>query len=101
MFLILVNLYHVDVNKVIIITQVTADSKHTLQQFLSVCPKRVCISTVGVRKDLYRRDPNKVPFFFIYIYKTIFLLLLLKKYVCIFIFFLSQYKEGPLQEGPK
>jgi len=40
--------------------KVTADSKHTLQQFLSVCPKRVCISTVGVRKDLYRRDPNKV-----------------------------------------
>ena len=28
---------------------------------LQVCPKRVCISTVGVRKDLYNRDPNKVP----------------------------------------
>ncbi|KAH8259042.1 hypothetical protein KR038_002562 [Drosophila bunnanda] len=28
---------------------------------LQVCPKRVCISTVGVRKDLYRRDPHKVP----------------------------------------
>lgn len=28
---------------------------------LSVCPKRVCISTVGVRKDLFQRDPYKVP----------------------------------------
>lgn len=27
---------------------------------LAVCPKRVCISTVGVRKDLFRRDPHKV-----------------------------------------
>jgi phosphatidylinositol glycan class K len=27
---------------------------------LAVCPKRVCISTVGVRKDLFLRDPNKV-----------------------------------------
>lgn len=28
---------------------------------LRVCPKRECISTVGVRKDLYSKDPNKVP----------------------------------------
>ncbi|XP_068159078.1 putative GPI-anchor transamidase [Drosophila tropicalis] len=35
-------------------------SKRTIGDFLQVCPKRVCISTVGVRKDLYRRDPNKV-----------------------------------------
>jgi glycosylphosphatidylinositol transamidase (GPIT) subunit GPI8 len=27
---------------------------------LTVCPKRVCISTVGVRKDLFPRDPQKV-----------------------------------------
>lgn len=27
---------------------------------LAVCPKRVCISTVGVRKDLFSRDPHKV-----------------------------------------
>ncbi|KAG7174391.1 GPI-anchor transamidase-like [Homarus americanus] len=27
---------------------------------LQVCPKRVCISTVGVRQDLYQRDPNDV-----------------------------------------
>lgn len=25
-----------------------------------MCPKRVCISTVGVRKDLYPKDPNDV-----------------------------------------
>lgn len=30
-------------------------------EFLTVCPKRVCISTVGIRKDLYPKDPNKVP----------------------------------------
>lgn len=33
----------------------------SIPQQLQVCPKRVCISTVGVRKDLYRRDPHKVP----------------------------------------
>lgn len=26
-----------------------------------MCPKRVCISTVGVRKDLFGRDPHTVP----------------------------------------
>lgn len=26
-----------------------------------MCPKRVCISTVGVRKDLYPKDPHNVP----------------------------------------
>ena len=44
-------------------------------EFLKVCPKRVCISTVGTRTDLFRyiscpsnftqitcrRDPNLVP----------------------------------------
>lgn len=30
-------------------------------EFLTVCPKRVCISTVGVRRDLYPKDPNSVP----------------------------------------
>lgn len=25
-----------------------------------MCPKHVCISTVGVRKDLFNRDPDKV-----------------------------------------
>lgn len=40
--------------------RVTPDSKKTLAQFLQVCPKRVCISTVGVRLDLYKRDPNHV-----------------------------------------
>lgn len=28
---------------------------------MAVCPKAVCISTVGVRKDLFKRDPYKVP----------------------------------------
>lgn len=31
-----------------------------LPQQLQVCPKRVCISTVGVRQDLYKRDPKTV-----------------------------------------
>ena len=29
--------------------------------FLQVCPKRLCISTVGKRTDLFPRDPFKVP----------------------------------------
>ncbi|XP_054728245.1 putative GPI-anchor transamidase [Anastrepha obliqua] len=41
--------------------KVQPHSKKTMDEFLQVCPKRVCISTVGVRKDLYRRDPSKVP----------------------------------------
>lgn len=28
---------------------------------LRVCPKSVCISTVGVRKDLFKRNPDQVP----------------------------------------
>ncbi|KAG8041478.1 hypothetical protein G9C98_002771 [Cotesia typhae] len=28
---------------------------------LKVCPKHYCLSTVGVRQDLFRRDPEKVP----------------------------------------
>merc|ERR1719154_1031707 len=36
--------------------RVTPDSKKTMGEFL-----RVCISTVGTRTDLFRRDPNKVP----------------------------------------
>ena len=30
-------------------------------EFLQVCPKRDCISTVGKRTDLFARDPFKVP----------------------------------------
>ena len=30
-------------------------------EFLKVCPKRLCISTVGTRTDLFARDPSKVP----------------------------------------
>ncbi|MCL4131804.1 UNVERIFIED_CONTAM: hypothetical protein GTU68_022925, partial [Idotea baltica] len=40
--------------------KVNPDSKKTLDQFLQVCPKRVCISNVGVRKDLYHRSPSAV-----------------------------------------
>ncbi|GLV40354.1 Phosphatidylinositol glycan anchor biosynthesis class K [Carabus blaptoides fortunei] len=41
--------------------KVDMGSTRTMGEFLSVCPKRVCISTVGVRKDLFQRDPYKVP----------------------------------------
>lgn len=41
--------------------KVTPDSKKSMGEFLQVCPKRVCISTVGIRKDLYPKDPYKVP----------------------------------------
>lgn len=35
-------------------------NKQHLHFQLKVCPKRVCISTVGVRTDLYPKDPNHV-----------------------------------------
>lgn len=41
--------------------RVTPDSKKTMGEFLKVCPKRVCISTVGTRTDLFRRNPDMVP----------------------------------------
>nr|CAD7438260.1 unnamed protein product [Timema bartmani] len=41
--------------------RVEPDSSKTMGEFLAVCPKRVCISTVGVRLDLFPRDPHKVP----------------------------------------
>lgn len=28
---------------------------------MKVCPRDYCLSTVGVRRDLFRRDPDKVP----------------------------------------
>lgn len=40
---------------------VSLDSTKSMGEFLQVCPKRVCISTVGVRNDLFRRNPYKVP----------------------------------------
>jgi len=40
---------------------VKQDSKKTMAEFLAVCPKRLCISTVGTRTDLFARDPKKVP----------------------------------------
>jgi phosphatidylinositol glycan class K len=41
--------------------KVEPNSKKTMGEFLTVCPKRVCISTVGIRRDLYPKDPNSVP----------------------------------------
>lgn len=41
--------------------RVEPDSSKTMAEFLAVCPKRVCISTVGVRQDLFKRDPREVP----------------------------------------
>lgn len=41
--------------------KIKADTKSVMSDFLAVCPKRVCISTVGVRKDLFKRDLTKVP----------------------------------------
>ena len=35
--------------------------RKTMGEFLQVCPKRLCISTVGTRRDLFQRDPYKVP----------------------------------------
>ena len=39
---------------------VQINSEKSLSQFLAVCPKRVCISTVSVNKNNYKRDTNKV-----------------------------------------
>src|SRR5438270_4967806 len=41
--------------------KVSIKSDKTLGQFFDVCPKRLCISTVSVRKDLFSRNPDKVP----------------------------------------
>ena len=41
--------------------KVDRGSKATMGQFLEVCPKRLCISTVGKRTDLFPRDPHTVP----------------------------------------
>ncbi|XP_056010002.1 GPI-anchor transamidase-like [Ostrea edulis] len=39
---------------------VNPGSKKTMGQFLNVCPKYQCISTVAKRTDLFKRDVNKV-----------------------------------------
>lgn len=42
--------------------KVNMTSSKSVGQFLSdVCPKRLCISSVSVRSDLFQRDPNRVP----------------------------------------
>jgi len=35
-------------------------STKTMGQFLKVCPRHQCISTVSKRTDLFQRDPDKV-----------------------------------------
>jgi phosphatidylinositol glycan class K len=40
--------------------KVTINSTKSLGQFLGVCPKKACLSTVVVRRDLYQREPNRV-----------------------------------------
>ncbi|CAG0887197.1 unnamed protein product [Cyprideis torosa] len=40
--------------------KVTPTTNHTLREFLKVCPKSQCISTVGYRTDLFPRDPATV-----------------------------------------
>jgi GPI-anchor transamidase subunit K len=42
--------------------KVEPGSKKSIGEFIyTVCPKRVCISTVGIRRDLFNRDPYSVP----------------------------------------
>jgi len=41
--------------------RVQPNSTKTMSEFLAVCPKRVCISTVGVRTDLFKRNTSHVP----------------------------------------
>ncbi|XP_053595898.1 putative GPI-anchor transamidase [Microplitis demolitor] len=41
--------------------KVEPSSSKKLSEFLKVCPKHYCLSTVGVRRDLFRRDPEQVP----------------------------------------
>jgi phosphatidylinositol glycan class K len=40
--------------------RVEPNSQRTMGEFMEVCPKRVCISTVGRRTDLFGRNPYKV-----------------------------------------
>ncbi|XP_066143596.1 putative GPI-anchor transamidase [Euwallacea fornicatus] len=40
---------------------VSPESNRSMGEFLKVCPKSACISTVGVRTDLFPRDPKAVP----------------------------------------
>lgn len=41
--------------------RVDQHSEKTIDDFLKVCPQVACISTVGVRKDLFLRNTKKVP----------------------------------------
>lgn len=41
--------------------KVTSTKRKTIDEFLRVCPKHLCISTVGTRLDLFGRSPDTVP----------------------------------------
>jgi len=41
--------------------KVTTSNPKTIAQFLKVCPKHLCISTVGVRTDLFGHNVDTVP----------------------------------------
>lgn len=40
--------------------KVSPNSKSSMAEFFKCCPKRLCISTVGVREDLYPKNSKKV-----------------------------------------
>lgn len=40
---------------------VAINSTKSLAAFFAICPRRLCLSTVSVRKDLFQRDPVQVP----------------------------------------
>nr|CAG4635500.1 EOG090X07K0 [Artemia franciscana] len=39
---------------------VTQDSDKRMSEFLEICPEKRCLSTIGIRLDLYERDPQGV-----------------------------------------
>lgn len=43
--------------------KLNSDSAHntSLKELFKVCPESVCMSTVKIRLDLYKRDPGKIP----------------------------------------
>ncbi|XP_044730007.1 GPI-anchor transamidase-like [Chrysoperla carnea] len=40
--------------------KINLSSSKTMSELFKVCPKHLCISTVGTRTDLFQRDPNTV-----------------------------------------
>lgn len=42
------------------LSRIRPDSRRTMDEFLRVCPPSQCVSTVGVRTDLFPRHPSQV-----------------------------------------